>query len=68
MGFWGISREILDLQTSLFKLIMKSQAFKAMVETKDENLVTKLWHWLATNNLLIHRFFEFVRLAKLIIT
>jgi hypothetical protein len=34
MGFETLSREILDLQTSLFKLTMKSQVFKVIAELK----------------------------------
>jgi hypothetical protein len=35
--------DTLDLQNASFMLNMKNQAFKIMVEPKDENLVTKLW-------------------------
>jgi hypothetical protein len=38
-----------------------------MAKPRGENLVTKLWHQLATNNLLVHCLFEFMRLAKLVI-
>jgi len=41
--FNAFSREILDLQTSFFKLTMKNQASKAMAEFRDENPVAKLW-------------------------
>jgi hypothetical protein len=63
----ALSKEILDLQTSLFKLTMKSQASKAMVEPRDENPVTKLWCQLATNNLLVHLLSKFMQLVKLTI-
>jgi hypothetical protein len=38
-----------------------------MVEPKNENPLTKLWCQLATSNLLVVRFYEFVKLAKLVI-
>jgi hypothetical protein len=43
MGFWAIFKGHFGLQSFFFKLIMKSQAFKAMVEPRDENPLTKLW-------------------------
>jgi len=50
----------LDLQTFLFELTMKSQASKAMAKPRDENLATNLWCQLATNNLLVDYFYEFM--------
>jgi hypothetical protein len=38
-----------------------------MVELKNENPLMKLWHQLATNNLLVVYFYEFMKLAKLVI-
>jgi len=38
-----LSRETLDLENFLFKLTMKNQTSKAMVEPKDNNPMTKLW-------------------------
>jgi hypothetical protein len=38
-----LSRDVLDLHSFLFKLTMKNQATKAMVELRDENLMTRLW-------------------------
>jgi hypothetical protein len=38
-----LSRDVLDLHNFLFKLTMKNQATKAMVELRDENLMTRLW-------------------------
>jgi hypothetical protein len=46
---------------------MKTQAFKAMEEPKDENVVTKLWRQLATNSLLVVCLYEFMKLAELAI-
>ncbi len=63
--FEALSKEILDLQTSLFKLTTKSQASKAMAKPRDENPMTKLQHQLATNNLLVHHFSKFMQLAEL---
>ncbi len=65
--FKALSREILDLQTFFFKLTMNNQASKVMEKPRDENLMTKLWHQLATNNLLVHRLSKFMQLAKLVI-
>jgi hypothetical protein len=39
--FEALSGEILDVQTFLFKLTMKSQALKAMAEPRDKNPVIK---------------------------
>jgi hypothetical protein len=38
-----------------------------MVEPKNENPLTKLWRQLATSNLLVVRFYKFMKLAKLVI-
>jgi len=65
--FKALSREILNLQTFFFKLTMNNQASKVMAKPRDENLVTKLWHQLATNNLLVHGLSKFMQLAKLVI-
>jgi hypothetical protein len=40
--FEALLRKILDLQTFLFELTMKSQASKAMAKPRDENLMTNL--------------------------
>ncbi len=53
----SFSRGTLDLQSSLFKMTMKTQASKAMEELKHENLITKLWRQLAMSSLLIVHFF-----------
>ncbi len=63
--FKALSKEILDLQTFFFKLTMNNLASKVMAKPRNENLVTKLWHQLATNNLLIHHLSKFMQLAKL---
>jgi hypothetical protein len=38
-----------------------------MVEPKNDNPLTKLWRQLATNNTSVVRFFEFMKLVKLVI-
>jgi hypothetical protein len=53
---WATFNNILNLQTSLFKLTMKTQTPKVMEEPRDDNLVIKLWHQLVTNNLLVVHF------------
>jgi hypothetical protein len=50
----------LDLQTSLFKLTMKSNAKTVMEEPHDMNLVTKLWTKLGSNVLLLSRLSEYI--------
>jgi hypothetical protein len=45
LGSWiskVISRDILNMQTSLFKLTILTQALKAMEKPINENLITKL--------------------------
>jgi len=45
-GKWVLepfSGDVLDLHSFLFKLTMKNQATKAMVELRDENPETRLW-------------------------
>jgi hypothetical protein len=37
-----LSRDILDMQTLFFKLIIETQVPKAMEELRDENLIIKL--------------------------
>jgi len=69
-GSWvyeSLSRETLDLQSSLFKMTIKTQASKAMEEFKDENLVIKLWHQFATNSLLVVHLSKFMKLVELTI-
>ncbi len=54
--------------TNIFlKLTMKNQVVKAMVEHTNENSMIKLWHQLATNNMLIVCLFELMRLVNLAI-
>jgi hypothetical protein len=69
-GSWvyeSLSRETLDLQSSLFKMTIKTQASKAMEEFKDENLVIKLWRQFATNSLLVVHLSKFMKLVELAI-
>jgi hypothetical protein len=56
-------RDILDLQTSLFKLTTKTQVHKVMENPKDENSIIQSWHQLATNNLLLVYLFEVMNLT-----
>jgi hypothetical protein len=55
------------MQTLFFKLIIKTQVCEAMEEPRDENLVTKLWHQLVTNNLMLIHAFKFMKFALLTI-
>jgi hypothetical protein len=38
-----------------------------MKKSRDENPITKLWHQLATDNLLALHFFGFIKLAQMVI-
>ncbi len=67
MVYESLSRETLDLQSSLFQRTMKTQSSKAMEEPKAENLVIKLWRQLATSSRLLVRLFEFMKLVELAI-
>ena len=58
----------LDLQTSLFKLTMKSNTEKMLGPPYDQNLVLKLWQKLGCNGLLLSKLSEFMRLAEIAIT
>jgi hypothetical protein len=44
---------------------MKNHISKAMAEPRDENLMTKLWCQLVTNNLLVQHFSKFMQLVEL---
>jgi hypothetical protein len=65
--FEPLLRDILDLQTSLFKLTTKIQACKVMENPKDENSIIQSWHQLATNNLPLVYLFEVMNLTQLAI-
>ncbi len=58
---------ILDLQMSMFKFTMKTQAHKAMVEPFDVNLMTRLCTIINTNGLLIQRLNEYLKLVEITI-
>jgi hypothetical protein len=58
----------LDLQTSLFKLTMKSNTEKMLGPPYDQNPITKLWQKLGCNGLLLSKLSEFMRLAEIAIT
>jgi hypothetical protein len=58
----------LNLQTSLLKMIMKSNAEKMLEAPYDVNPVTKLWQKLGCNALLLSKLSEFMYLAEIAIT
>ncbi len=60
-----LDANILDLQMCIFKLTMKSQAPKAMVEPFDTNPVTKLWVTINNNVLLTQQLNEYLKLVKI---
>ena len=47
---------------------MKSHTHSAMAESKDPNLVTKLWQKVGTDGLLLNRLSEFIKVAEIAIT
>lgn len=63
-----IDGRLLSLQTSLFKLTMKSHAREAMEEPRDQNPVTKLWVKVGQNALMLNRLSEFIKVAEIAIT
>jgi hypothetical protein len=58
----------LDLQTSLFKMTMKSNVDKMLEPPYDVNPVSKLWQKLGCNGLLLSKLSEFMHLAEIAIT
>jgi hypothetical protein len=65
--FEPLLRDILDLQTFFFKLMMKTQVHKAMENPKDKNSIIQSWHQLGTNNLLLVYLFEIINITQLVI-
>lgn len=63
-----IDEHSLSLQSSLFKLTMKSHAKVAMEEPHDQNLVTKLWTWVGQNAPMLNWLSEFIKVAEVAIT
>jgi len=55
---------LLDMQQSMFKLVMQAQAIKAMVEPFDMNPSTKLWVTITNNSLLCRHPSEYMKLAN----
>lgn len=63
----SLSRDTLDIQSSLFKMTMKTQASKVMEKPKDKNPIIKLWFQLTTNSLLVVHLSRFMKLIELAI-
>jgi len=57
----------LGLQSSLFKLTMKSNSAWAMEQPRDVNPVTSLWGKVGQNGLMLSRLSEFFKLSNLAI-
>jgi len=55
---------ILDMQKSMFKFVMKTQAIKAMATPFDMIPITKLWVTITNNSLLCQRLSEYMKLAN----
>jgi hypothetical protein len=62
-----LNANILDLQMSMFKLTMKTQAPKTMAKSLDVNLVTKLWTLINNNGLPTQRLGEYLKLVEIVI-
>jgi hypothetical protein len=58
----------LDLQTSLFKMTMKSNAEKMLEPPYNVNPITRLWQKLGYNGLLLCKLSEFMPLVEIAIT
>jgi hypothetical protein len=56
----------LDNQQNMFKLRRKSNLATCMVPPFDINLLTKMWHLMATSQVHICKFPKYVKLAKLV--
>ncbi len=55
---------LLDMQISMFRLVMKAQEIKAMAEPFDINPNTKLWVTITNNSLLCQRLNEYMKLTN----
>jgi hypothetical protein len=62
-----LNANILDLHMSMFKLIVKTQAPKAMVKSFDVNPMTKLCTLISNNGLLAQRLSEYLKLVEITI-
>jgi hypothetical protein len=62
-----LNANILDLQMSMFKLIVKTQAPKTMAESLDVNPMTKLWTLINNNGLPTQRLGESLKLVEIAI-
>jgi hypothetical protein len=58
----------LHLQTSLFKLTMRSNSRAAMEEPRDLNPMSKLWRTVGQNSLMLSRLSEWIKVAELAVT
>jgi hypothetical protein len=55
----------LDIEQSMFKLSMKSNAVDAMAKPNDVNLVSRFWRTLSTSRVLSFLFPEYFKLADI---
>jgi hypothetical protein len=60
-----LSTSFFDIEKSMFKLTMKSNACVVMVKPIDVNLMMCLWYTLSASKLLIYLFLEYFKLAKI---
>jgi hypothetical protein len=63
-----LNARTLDLQTSFFKLTIKSNAKSALEELHDMNPATKLWTKLDSNTLLFSCLSEYMKVADIDLT
>ncbi len=57
----------LDMQQSMFKLTMKTQATKSMAKPSNTNPLRKSWVTITNNSLLCQCLNEYMKLAKIIV-
>jgi hypothetical protein len=62
-----LSPGTLDMQTSLFKQVMKEQARGMLQRPLTLNLVTRLWRSIEANNYFKHTLSEFIKIAEIAI-
>lgn len=63
-----LDARLLGMQTSLFKITMRSNSASAMAEPFDKNPLTKLWGKVAQNGLMRSRLSEFIKLSNIAVT
>jgi hypothetical protein len=63
--FKVLSTSFFDIEQSMLKLTMKSNAHVAIAKLIDMNLLTRLWHIFLASRLLVCYFPKYFKLAKI---